>query len=88
MLLRTELIRPLEHLATNPTERGNSVCKYAMEGESRKEHSEKGKFSRTIWHTQSDKKVDGVRIGDSGEEGGRDQTVKGYICMQKNLSQS
>ena len=70
------------------TERGNSVCKYAMEGESRKEHSEKGKFSRTIWHTQSDKKVDGVRIGDSGEEGGRDQTVKGYICMQKNLSQS
>lgn len=53
-----------------------------------REHSEKGKFSRTIWHTQSDKKVDGVRIGDLGEEGGRDQTVKDYICMQNNLSQS
>lgn len=36
--------------------------------------------------THSDKRVDGVRIGDSGEEGSRDQTVKGYMCMQRNLS--
>ena len=68
------------------TERRNSVCKYSMEGGSWKEHRKKGRFSRTIWHTHSDKKVDGVRIGDSGEEGSRDQKVRGYMCIQRNLS--
>lgn len=51
----------------------------------REEHNGERKIQQNNLAHMSDK-TDGVALGDSGEEGGRDQTVKGYMCMRKNLS--
>ena len=63
------------------TKKGNRICKCPMEEGSMKEHSEQGRLSRPTWHKHSDSRVNEIKIRDSGEEGGRDQTVKGYMCM-------
>lgn len=63
------------------TEKGNRICKCPMEGGCMREHSEQGRLSRTTWHKHSDSRVNEIKIRDSGEERGRDQTVKSYMYM-------